>query len=74
MRASTASAICGKSVPFRMLSTLRAPESTSVQRASTASTSDSPYSNAALWFAATRLPMRPSFSSMISASTSSGIG
>src|SRR5205823_10310192 len=33
IRASTESAISGSSVPFRMVSTLRAPESTSVQRA-----------------------------------------
>jgi hypothetical protein len=37
---STACAISGSSVPLRIWSTLRAPESTSVQRASTASTSD----------------------------------
>ncbi|KAG1385818.1 hypothetical protein G6F60_014699 [Rhizopus arrhizus] len=36
--ASTLSAISGSRVPLRMWSTLRAPESTSVQRASTAST------------------------------------
>src|SRR5690606_1277980 len=39
MRFSTCSAICGKRVSLRMWSTLRAPVSTSVQRASTASTS-----------------------------------
>ena len=39
MRASTDSATSGSRVPLRMWSTLRAPVSTSVQRASTASTS-----------------------------------
>src|SRR5690606_34678401 len=74
MLAKTVSAISGRSVPLRIWSTLRAPESTSVQRASTASTSAPSQPNAALWLAATRSRILPSLSSMICASTSSLIG
>src|SRR5690606_24274290 len=74
MLARTVSAISGSSVPSRMWSTLRAPESTSVQRARTASTRDASQPKTALWLVATRSRIRPSLSSMIRASTSSPTG